>query len=73
MEEKVFKMEELEQFVHDHIQQKVDSAELGLTGVNLNDFNEFKRDMFIYENALLEGIINGIVMCNGKVEGIEVN
>ena len=73
MEEKVFKVEELEQFVHDHIQQKVDSAELGLTGVNLEDFNEFKRDMFIYENALLEGIINGIVMCNGKVEGIEVN
>lgn len=71
MENKTFKVEELEQFVHEHIQQKIDNHELALTGINLDDFDEFKRNMYIYENALLEGIINGIVMCEGKIDGIE--
>lgn len=71
MENKTFKVEELEKFVHEHIQQKIDNHELALTGINLDDFDEFKRNMYIYENALLEGIINGIVMCEGKIDGIE--
>ena len=30
-----FKMKELEQFVHDHIQQKIDNNELYLTGISI--------------------------------------
>ena len=73
MEELIFTMEELEQFVHDHIQQKIDNHELALTGVDLEVYENFERDMYIYNNALLEGIINGIAMCDGKVEGIEMD
>lgn len=71
--EKIFKAEELEQFVHDHIQQKIDNNELYLVGIDMNDFKNFKREIKIYENTLLEGIINGIVMCGCKVEGIEID
>ena len=63
------KMKELEQFVHDHIQQKIDNNELHLTG----DANTFKREFEIYQNALLEGIVNGIIMCDCEVEGIETD
>ena len=67
-----FKMKELEQFVHDHIQQKIDNNELHLIGINMTgDANTFKREFEIYQNALLEGIVNGIIMCGGEVEGIE--
>ena len=69
---KTFTAEELEQFVHDHIQQKINNHELALTGVDLEVYENFERDMYIYNNALLEGIINGIIMSGGKVEGIEV-
>ena len=69
-----FKMKELEQFVHDHIQQKIDNNELYLTGISMTgDVNAFKREFEIYQNALLEGIVNGIIMCDGEIEGIETN
>ena len=69
-----FKMKELEQFVHDHIQQKIDNNELYLTGITMTgDVNSFKREFEIYKNSLLEGIVNGIIMCDGEVEGIETN
>ena len=68
------KMKELEQFVHDHIQQKIDNNELHLTGISMTgDVNTFKREFEIYQNALLEGIVNGIIMCNNEVEGIETD
>jgi hypothetical protein len=67
---KVFTIEEIENFVHDHIQQKIDNDELHLTGIG-ND--NFEREFMIYRNALFEGIVNGISMCNNKVEGIEDN
>lgn len=68
---KVFTIEEIENFVHDHIQQKIDNNELHLTGIG-ND--NFEREFMIYRNALFEGIVNGISMCNNnKVEGIEDN
>lgn len=73
MEDKIFKMEEIEQFVQDHVHQKAENQELALAGIDLNIFERFEKDMYIYENALLEGIINGIVMCGGKVEGIEID
>ena len=73
MGNKVFKVEELEKFVHDHIQQKIDHGELHLTGIDYSNADNFKRELEIYENALLEGIVNGIVMCDGEVEGIETD
>lgn len=67
-----FKIKELEQFVHEHIQQKIDSNELYLTGISMTgDTHSFEREFEIYQNALLEGIINGIIMCDGEVEGIK--
>ena len=69
-----FKMKELEQFVHDHIQQKIDNNELHLTGISMTgDVNTFKREFEIYQNALLEGIVNGIIMRDNEVEGIETD
>lgn len=73
MEEKVFKPEELEEFVKVHIQQMIDANELHLTGIDFTNKNNFERELEIYQNTLLEGIINGIVMCGGKVEGIETD
>ena len=68
-----FKMKELEQFVHDHIQQKIDNNELYLTGISMTgDVNAFKREFEIYQNTLLEGIVNGIIMCDGEIEGNEI-
>ena len=68
------KMKELEQFVHDHIQQKIDNNELHLTGISMTgDANTFKREFEIYQNALLEGIVNGIIMCDSEVEEIETD
>ena len=37
------------------------------------DANTFKREFEIYQNALLEGIVNGIIMCDSEVEGIETD
>ena len=69
-----FKMKELEQFVHDHIQQKIDNNELYLTGISMTgDAKAFKREFEIYQNALLEDIVNGIIMCDGEIEGIETD
>lgn len=73
MKEKVFKPEELEEFVKVHIQQKIDANELHLTGIDFTNKKNFERELEIYQNTLLEGIINGIVMCGGKVEGIETD
>lgn len=72
-EEKIFKSEELEEFVRVHIQQKIDADELHLTGIDFTNKKNFERELEIYQNTLLEGIINGIVMCGGKVEGIETD
>lgn len=69
--DKVFKPEELQKFVHDHIQQKIDNHELHLTGIDFSNEDNFERELEIYQNALFEGIVNGIDMCGGKIEGIE--
>ena len=70
-EKKTYTAKELEDFVHEHIQQKVDNNELHLVGFDMENFENFEREFEIYGNALFEGIVNGIVMCGGKVEGIE--
>lgn len=72
-ENKTFNAKELETFVHEHIQQKINNNELKLVGFDLKHPKNFKREFEIYENTLFEGIVNGIVMCGGKVEGIETD
>ena len=69
--QRTFTMEELKQFVHDHIQSKIEHNELPLVGFDMNNVENFEREFNIFENTLLEGIINGISLCEGKVEGIE--
>jgi hypothetical protein len=72
LEEKVFKPEEIEEFVYIHVKQKAQNNELGLAGIDLEDFERFEKDMYIYQNALFEGIVNGIIMAGGKVKGIDI-
>lgn len=69
---KTFKFEELEKFVHDHIQQKIDNNELLLVGFDMMNEDNFKREFEIYRTTLLEGLCNGIVMCGGSIDGIEM-
>ena len=64
-------IDKMNEFEKRRIQQKVDNHELHLVGFDMENFENFEREFEIYENALFEGIINGIVMCGGKVEGIE--
>lgn len=66
-----FTPEEIENFVKDHIQSKINHNELGMLGLDMKNNDNFKREFTMYKTALTEGIINGIVMCGGKVEGIE--
>ena len=68
---KTFTIAEIENFVHDHLQSKILNNELGTTGLDMNDPERFKLEFEIYKNALTEGIINGIIMCNQQVEGID--
>lgn len=68
-----FNVKNIENFVNDHIQQKIDHNELSLVGFDMENEENFEREFEIYKNALLEGIINGIVMCGGEIEGIELN
>lgn len=68
---KAFTTQEIEQFVHDHIQSKIDNNELAMTGIDMSNQDRFSHEFELYESALFEGICNGILMCGGKIEGIE--
>lgn len=70
MEKKTFTPEEIEAFVKNHIQSKIDYGELPMVGFDMVNAENFKREFEIYKNTLFEGIINGIVMCGGAVAGI---
>ena len=65
-----FKPEDIDLFVKDHIQSKIVHNELGVDWFNMNDSELFKKEFEIYQNALFEGICNGIFMCGGNIEGI---
>lgn len=67
----MIKIEEIEKFINDHIQSKIDHNELYMVGFDMENVDNFKREFEIYKTTLLEGIINGIVMCGETVEGIE--
>ena len=68
---KTFNTQEIETFVHDHMQSKIDHNELAMTGINLTDVDSFAHELELYQTALFEGICNGILLCGGKIEGIE--
>ena len=63
--DKTFNPEDIEQFVNDHIKSKIEHNELAFAGI----YNQ--SDLALYKNALFEGIVNGIFMAGGSVEGIE--
>ena len=63
----IFTSQDIIEFVNEHIQSKIDHNELELAGIHTME------DLKLYENALFEGIINGIFMAGGSVQGIETN
>lgn len=64
--ENSFSPEFIQQFVNDHIQSKIKHNELRIAGI----YNI--KDLELYKNTLFEGIVNGIYLSGGTVEGIEV-
>lgn len=70
---KTFTTQEIEQFVHDHIQSKINHNELAMTGIDMSDKDRFSHEFELYESALFEGVCNGILMCDGKIEGIDTD
>ena len=68
---KIFTTEDIESFIHDHIQSKIDNNELEQIGFDMKNANNFKKQYELYKRTLFEGICNGILMCGGKIEGID--
>ena len=69
--QKLFTTEEIESFIHDHIQSKIDHNELEQIGFDMENGDNFKKQYEFYTKALFEGICNGILMCGGKIEGVD--
>ena len=68
---KLFTAEDIESFIHDHIQSKIDHNELEQIGFDMENGDNFEKQFEFYTRALFEGICNGILMCGGKIEGID--
>ena len=68
---KTFTIEEIKQFIRDHIQSKIDHNELGLIGFDIGNKENFEREFEIYKNTLFEGIVNGIDMADGVIKELE--
>ena len=68
---KIFTTEDIESFIHDHIQSKIDNNELEQIGFDMKNANNFEKQYDFYKRTLFEGICNGIMMCGGKIEGID--
>ena len=58
--------EDIESFIHDHIQSKIDNNELEQIGFDMKNANNFEKQYEFYKRTLFEGICNGILMCGGK-------
>ena len=69
--QKLFTTEEIESFIHDHIQSKIDHNELEEIGFDIKNGDNFEKQYEFYKRTLFEGICNGILMCGGKIEGID--
>ena len=69
--QKLFTIEEIENFIHDHIQSKIDHNELEQMAFDMKNVDNFEKQYEFYKRTLFEGICNGILMCGGKIEGID--
>ena len=68
---KIFTPKDIESFVHDHIQSKIDHNELEVIGFDMTNATNFEKQYEFYKRTLFEGICNGILMCGGKIEGVD--
>ena len=68
---KLFKIEEIESFIRVHFQSKIDHRELEQMGFDMKNATNFEKQYEFYKRTLFEGICNGILMCGGKIEGID--
>lgn len=51
---KTYTPENIEKFVKDHIQSKIDKHELGMVGFDMANPDNFKRNFEIYKNTFQE-------------------
>ena len=68
---KLFKIEDIERFIRVHFQSKIDHHELELIGFDITNATNFEKQYEFYKRTLFEGICNGILMCGGKIEGVD--
>ena len=68
---KIFTIEEIESFIRVHFQSKIDHRELEQMGFDMKNVDNFEKQFEFYTRALFEGICNGILMCGGKIEGVD--
>lgn len=66
-----FTVKEIEDFVHEHIQEEINMGTLMAKGFSEKSEN-FEPEFNIYQHGLTEGIINGIVMMGGEIEDLPV-
>ena len=68
---KLFTTKEIESFIRVHFQSKIDHRELEAIGFDMTNATNFEKQYDFYKRTLFEGICNGILMCGGKIEGID--
>ena len=68
---KIFTTKDIESFVHEHIQSKIDHNELDQMGFDMKNVDNFEKQFEFYTRVLFEGICNGILICGGKIEGVD--
>ena len=68
---KLFTTKEIESFIRVHFQSKIDHRELEQMGFDMKNATNFEKQYEFYKRTLFEGICNGILMCGGKIEGVD--
>ena len=68
---KIFTTKDIESFVNEHIQSKIDHNELDQMGFDMKNVDNFEKQFEFYTRVLFEGICNGILICGGKIEGVD--
>ena len=68
---KIFTIKEIESFIRVHFQSKIDHRELEAIGFDMTNATNFEKQYEFDKRTLFEAICNGILMCGGKIEGID--
>ena len=68
---KLFTIKEIESFIRVHFQSKIDHRELEQMGFDMKNATNFEKQYEFYKRTLLERICNGILLCGGKIEGVD--